>query len=87
MTHTLSLSVLTVSKDLNFLFYLLLLQLVLCRVAFLKVYPYITRSEDYTLLLVLLDQWEYSENLKVLSLEPYTRQFFAFWPNFRIEKS
>ena len=66
-------------------FYLLSLQLVLCRVAALKAAPYIVHSAVYILLLVLLDQQKYSEKsgthlyISICYRETCTKQYFEYY--------
>ena len=85
MAHSMFLNFFTAIKGTDF--YLLLLQLVLCRVAALKVSPYIIHSADYILLLELCDQWEYCENVKLmLCLEPYSRLYLLFDPTLEVKR-
>ena len=76
-------------KELIFIFYLLSLQLVLCRVAALKSGPYIVHSAVYILLLVLSDQQKYSEksekNYRFRFI--YSKQFELFEPHLDLYQS
>ena len=77
-------------NGLCFNFYLLLLQLVLCRVIALKVSPYIIHSSNYIFLLVLSGQRGYSEkseNYHRLRLTSLRFTFSVFNPIWIILKA
>ena len=75
-------------KEFIFIFYLLSLQLVLCRVAALKAAPYIVHSAVNILLLVLLDQRKYSEKSEdIIGLDSYILNSLSYLNLIRIYMS